>query len=126
MHFSAPVTLLAAFCTLATAMPAAISATETAPVITATISPHRITPDANQASVNAYSGSSCDGTSTSFNVVGSGAYSCTPVTNVRSIEVSENRCATYVWSGNNCEGSSTHITGNSCFSVLFASVSVQC
>ncbi|CAD6445810.1 60b05899-d293-4660-a2c3-5ace29e5ece9 [Sclerotinia trifoliorum] len=126
MHFSTPITLLAAFCTLATAMPAALAATETAPVITPTVTPHRITPNANEAIVNAYSGSSCDGTSTSFNIAGSGAHSCAPVTNVRSIAVSQNKCATYVWSGNNCEGSSTHISGNSCFSVLFASVSVQC
>ncbi|KAI1776191.1 hypothetical protein F4818DRAFT_373974 [Hypoxylon cercidicola] len=80
---------------------------------------------ANQAIVNMYSGSSCGGSSESFSVTNS--YACRAVTSPKaSIEVSENNCATYTWSGSNCGGSSMHITGDSCFSVLYAAVSVQC
>ncbi|KAI9642295.1 hypothetical protein NHQ30_009097 [Ciborinia camelliae] len=109
MHFSTPITFLAALFTLATATPVL-------PPVT----------DAHQAIINCYSGDTCGGTSTSFNVVGKGSYSCTAVYNVGSIEVSENDCATHVWSGSNCEGDSEHITGGACFSVEYASVSVKC
>jgi hypothetical protein len=77
------ISLLAVFSTLATAMPAPQASTSE---LLATPVPGGVLTDV--ATVNVYSGNSCDGTSTSFNVVGSGVSSCTPVSNAHSILVS--------------------------------------
>ncbi|PSR82640.1 hypothetical protein BD289DRAFT_475111 [Coniella lustricola] len=83
-------------------------------------------PLTNIAQVNLYSTSTCGGTVQSFSVT-SGASVCVAVDGDKaSIDVIENDCATYVWSGTNCEGNSLHISGDTCTSVLYGSVSVQC
>ncbi|KAK4652905.1 hypothetical protein QC762_0078050 [Podospora pseudocomata] len=77
------------------------------------------------AVVTTYSGDACNGNNEQTAVT-NGGYRCFAVSNKRSIGYSGSGCTVTTWSGNNCRGSSFVARSSGCYSVLYASVSIQC
>ncbi|OHF00752.1 hypothetical protein CORC01_04069 [Colletotrichum orchidophilum] len=81
------------------------------------------------AKVVSFSDDLCTTGQSTFEVTGSGAYRCIPVTNKRSIKALEKRgCTIKTFSGSNCRGSHFTIPDGDleCHSVLHAAVEISC
>ncbi|KAK1622448.1 hypothetical protein BDP81DRAFT_455253 [Colletotrichum phormii] len=81
------------------------------------------------AKVVSFSDDLCNADQSTFEVTGSGAYRCIPVTNKRSIKVLQKRdCTIKTFSGSNCRGSHFTLPDGDldCHSVLHASVEISC
>ncbi|KAJ6780280.1 hypothetical protein PWT90_08468 [Aphanocladium album] len=83
-------------------------------------------PLSSNVNVYMYAGDTCNGQVSQFSLE-NGGNRCVPVPfAVRSIRAPGHGCSVSTWSGNNCRGSHYNVNDDSCHSVLYGSVYVQC